>query len=192
MIDRLAALIVDEGKWLTVSMTMAGLAVGLLARRHRGSVVPVRFRILAAMNLNAGVTIGSMAFGHLLAVTTKLALGTLREGSILVFVGIGVILLVPSWSVARHTRTVLTGAHERRATTVLLNGWLAATLLALGLHHLPLAAPALFTIAYRMYPGGLMGWAIVSLAVTAYVGLFAASLVFFASGQSFERFRGLE
>ena len=80
MVDRLAALIVDEGKWLTASMSLALVGVGLLSLRHRGSAVPVRHRIMAALNLNAGVTVGSMACGHLLAVATKLALGTLRDG----------------------------------------------------------------------------------------------------------------
>jgi hypothetical protein len=190
--DRLAALIVDEGKWLMLSMSLAGLAVAALSLRHRGSTLPVRQRITAAMNLGAGVTIGTMACGHLLAVATKLALGTLREGSLLVFSGIGVSLLIPSWMVTRHTRELLAGHDEDRTTTVLLNAWLAITLLALGLHNLPLAAPALFTIAYRLHSGRLIGWAIVSVAVTFSVALFAASWVFLASGQSFEQFRGIE
>lgn len=192
MIDRLAALIVDEGKWLTASLTLAGVGVALLSLCHRGSAVPVRHRIMASMNLSAGVTIGSMACGHLLAVATKLALGTLREDSLLILVGIGICLLIPSWMVTRHTPAVLAGRHEGRPTTVLLNGWLAITLLMLGLHNLPLAAPALFTIAYRVHSGGLIGWAIVSMAVAFNVGLFAVSWIFLASGQSFEQFRGME
>jgi hypothetical protein len=192
MIDRLAALIVDEGNWLTVSMSVAGVGVGLLSLRLRGSAVPVRHRIMAAMNLSAGVTIGSMACGHLLAVATKLALGTLREGSLLIFFAIGISLLIPAWMVTQHTRVLLVGNHEARPSTVVLNAWLAITLLMLGLHNLPLAAPALFTIAYRVHSGGLMGWAIVSLAVMVNVGLFAASVLFLASGQSFEQFRGAE
>jgi hypothetical protein len=192
MIDWVAAWIVDEGKWLTVSMTLAMTAVGILALRTREPAMPLRRRILAAMNLSAGVTVGTMAVGHLLAVSVKLAMGTLREGSLLIFFGIGISLLVPAWMVARHTRTVLAGTHEPRPTTALLNGWLAATLLAMGVHNLPLAAPALFTIAYRVFPGGLTGWAIVGIAVVVQAGLFAASLVFLASGQSFEQFRGIE
>jgi hypothetical protein len=144
------------------------------------------------MNLAAGVMIGTMACGHLLAVATKLALGTLREGSLPIFVAIGISLVIPSWMVARHTRELLAGGSEGRPTTVLLNAWLAITLLALGLHNLPLAAPALFTIAYRLHSGRLMGWAIVSMAVAFNVGLFAASWVFLISGQSFEQFRGIE
>ena len=192
MIDRLAALFVDEGKWLTASMSLAAAGVGLLSLRHRGSAVPVRHRIMAALNLNAGVTVGSMACGHLLAVATKLALGTLREGSLLIFFAIGISLLIPSWMVTRHTRVLLARNHEGRPTTVLLNAWLAFTLLMLGLHNLPLAAPALFTIAYCVHSGRVMGWVIVSTAVTFNVGLFAASLAFLASGQSFEQFRGAE
>lgn len=192
MIDRFAALIVDEGKWLTASMTLSGVAVALLLLRHRGSAVPIRHRILAALNLAAGLTILSMACGHVLAVATRLAMGTLREGSLLVFFGIGILLLIPSWMVTRHTPALLAGRHEGRPTTVLLNAWLAATLLVLGFHNLPLAAPALFTIAYRAHPGGLVGWAIVGMAVAFNAALFAASLVFLSSGQSFEQFSGIE
>ena len=191
MFDRLVALIVDESKWLTLSMTVAGVGIALIIR-HRAATLPVRHRIMAAMNFAAGATIGTMAIGHLLAVATKLALGTLREGSLLVFLAIGIGLLVPSWMVTLHTRKLLGPSDESRGTTVLLNAWLAITLLALGLHNLPLAAPALFTIAYRVHSGRLLGWAIASLAVAFNVGLFAASLVFLANGQSFEQFSGIE
>lgn len=190
--DRLVGLIVDEGKWLTLSMSVAAVAVVVLVLRYRGSPLPVPRRTAAALNLNAGVIIGVMAFGHLLAVATKLVLGTLREGSLLIFVAIGISLLVPSWLVIRHTGTILAGHDKDRPTTLLLNGWLAVTLLALGLHNLPLAAPALFAIAHRVLPPGAIGWTVVSAAVVFNVGLFAASLVFLASGQSFEQFRGIE
>jgi len=66
MADRLFALIVDESKWLTASMSLALLAVTVLLHGHRRSDLPARRRILAAMNLFFGVTIGTMAFGHLL------------------------------------------------------------------------------------------------------------------------------
>ncbi len=191
MIERLAALIVDESKWLTLSMSMAGIVTAVLILRHRGATLPVRQRIMAAMNLFAGVTIGTMACGHLLAVTIKLVSGTLREGSVPIFLAIGIGLSTPAWMVTRHTRAMLGANEENRRTTVLLNAWLAITLLALGLHNLPLAAPALFCIAYRLYSRGLAGWAIVGIAVVFSVSLFAASLVFLASGQTFEQFRGI-
>ncbi len=71
MLDQLVALIVDESKWLTASLGLALLMVALLLFRQRHAELPVRRRILAAMTLFCGVTIGTMAFGHLLAVTTK-------------------------------------------------------------------------------------------------------------------------
>ena len=80
MIDQLIALIIDESKWLTTSLSLALLSVLALTFMHRNSDLPRRVRILAAMNLFFGVTIGTMAFGHLLAVTIKLAMRTL-EGS---------------------------------------------------------------------------------------------------------------
>jgi hypothetical protein len=133
-----------------------------------------------------------MAAGHLLAVATRLALGTLREGSLVAFVAIGLVLLVPAWLVTRHTAALLREDEPTRARTYGLNAWLATALLALGVHNLPLAAPSLFTIAYRAHSRGVVGWAIVGTAAIFSVGLFAASLVFLTSGQSFEQFRGIE
>ena len=192
MIDRLLVLIVDESKWLTMSLSAAAIGVAWLLFSCRGSPLPLRRRILAALNLSAGITIGSMAAGHLLAVATKLALGTLREGSLLFFIAIGVVLVAPAWMVTRHTAAMLRDHEPSRASTMGLNAWLAVTLLALGLHNLPLAAPALFTMAYRAESRGWIGWAIVGSATVFNAGLFAASLVFLASGQSFEQFSGME
>ena len=191
MIDRLVALIVDESKWLTASMSLALLAVTVLLHRHRRSDLPARRRILAAMNLFFGVTIGTMACGHLLAVTTKVALGIL-QGSAALFYLIGVALAVPSWWLVHDTPRVLAPGVAHGRGTVVLNAWLATTLLALGLHNLPLAVPGFLNIGYHLHSGRVAGWAIVSTAVVVNVGLFIGSLVFLASGQSFEQFRGIE
>lgn len=188
MLDQITALIVDESKWLTASMSLAALAVVILLCRT--SSRPTRSRVLAAMNLFFGVMIGTMAFGHLLAVTTKLALGTL-QGSRLVLYAIGLALAVPSWRVMAHTRRVLAAEEEHKRTTLLLNGWLALTLIALGPHNLPLAAPALFNAGYQLHSRRAVGWAIVGVALAVNVGLFIGALIFFASGQSFEQFRGM-
>ena len=188
MTNHLVAFIVNESKWLTVSMGLALLAVLALLYRHRQSDIPIRRRVLAAMNLFCGVTIGTMAFGHLLAVTTKLFSRTL-EGSVPLFYLIGIALAVPSWWIIIQTRRVLAGDRHARATLA-LNAWLAITLLALGLHNLPLAAPALFCIGYHLHSGRILGWAIVVMAVIVNVGLFVGSVIFFASGQSFEQFSG--
>lgn len=186
---RLAALIVDEGKWLPASLGLAVLAVTILLARHLGSEVPTRRRVAAAMNLFFGVTIGTMASGHLLAVTTKLALGTLH-GSTPAFYAIGVALAVPSWWLTFHARRVLASDDDRVRATLALNAWLGVTLLALGVHNLPLAAPAFFNIGYALHARRAVGWALVGLAVVVDTGLFIGSLVFLASGQSFEQFRG--
>jgi hypothetical protein len=191
MIDQLVALIVDESKWLTVSMGFGLLAVALLLYVRRHSDLPAQRRVLAAMNLFFGVMIGTMAFGHLLAVTTKLAVGTL-EGPILLFYVIGIVLAVPSWWLIYHTRKILASDSEHRRAPLVLNAWLAITLLVLGIHNLPLAAPGFFNIAYHLSGRRMVGWAIVSLAVIVNVGLFIGSLIFLASGQSFEQFRGIE
>lgn len=191
MIDRLAALIVDESKWLTASMGLALLSAGVLLLRQRLGVVPVRCRVLAAMNLFFGVMVGSMAFGHLLAVTVKLSSGTLA-GSVPTFYLIGVVLAVPACWVVLHTRSLLRAGGGDGNRTPFLNGWLALTLLALGIHNLPLAAPGLLNIAYHLHTRRAVGRAIVALAIVLNTGLFIASLVLLASGRSFEEFSGME
>jgi hypothetical protein len=191
LIDGLVALIVDESKWLTASMGLALAAVTALLYRQRQSDLPVRHRILAAMNLFFGVTIGTMAFGHLLAVTTKLASGRL-EGSVPGFYVIGTALAVPSWWLIYHTWRVLASSDDHGAATLGLNAWLAITLLALGVHNLPLAAPGFLNIGYHLHSGRAVGWAIVGFAFVVNVGLFIGSLIFLASGQSFEQFRGVQ
>lgn len=192
--DRLVALIVDESKWLTASMGLAFLVVSTQLYRHRHSGLPQRAArrgILAAMHLFFGVTIGTMAFGHLLAVTTKLALGRL-QGSILVLYGIGTVLAIPSWGLIYQTREVLASDDKHGRATVVLNAWLAIALLARGIHNLPLAVPAFLNIGYHLHSRKLVGWAILSLSVAVNVGLFIGSLIFLSSGQSFEQFRGIE
>jgi hypothetical protein len=189
MTSRLAALIVDESKWLPLSMTVALLAVTILLIRHPH--LHARRRVLAAMNLFFGVTIATMALGHLLAVTTKLASRTL-EGPIAVVYLIGIAVAVPSCWLTYHTRRVLAEGDEHGGATVRLNAWLAITLLVLGIHNLPLAVPALLNIAYHLQTRRLVGWAIVGMTIAFDVGLFVGALVFMASGQSFEEFRGIE
>lgn len=191
MISQLISIIVDESKWLSASMALALLAIAIMLYRNRNLDFPIRRRVLAAMNLFFGVTIGTMAFGHLLAVTIKLALRTL-EGSIVLFYVIGVALAIPSWWLIHHTSRMLASNDEQGRATPLLNAWLAITLLAMGIHNLPLAAPAFFNIGYYLHSRPVVGWVIVSLSVVVTLGLFIGSLIFLASGQSFEQFRGVE
>jgi hypothetical protein len=189
VIDQLAVAIVSENKWLPVAMSAAVVSVALLVARRRGSVPTTRL-VMAAMNLFAGVMLATMGVGHVLAVTTKLFLGTL-EGSLIVLYPIGVAVLVPSWLVIAHTRAILANEAAGR-TTMGLNAWLAVTLMALGLHNLPLAAPSLLNIGYRLHSRRAIGIAIVSVAVVFNVALFVGALIFMASGQSFEQFSGIE
>jgi hypothetical protein len=191
MLDQLVALILAESKWLTASLGSALLAVAVLLYRHRHSGLLGRRQVLAAMNLFFGVTIGAMAFGHLLAVTTKLALGTL-DGSLPVFYLIGIALAVPSWWLIYHARRLLKLDDGLERATLGLNAWLAITLLGLGIHNLPLAAPGFLNIWYQLHSGRVVGWAIVAMAVVVNMGLFIGSLIFMASGQSFEQFRGIQ
>jgi hypothetical protein len=186
MIDRLAALVVDEGKWLTLSMLVAAWVGWVQWRRPSRTAAP-RARIEAALTLYFALTIAVMAFGHLAAVTVKLALGTL-VGSRLAFYAIGGLLAVPSWWLTAHTLGTPPGGGD--GTSRGLTVWTIVALLALGLHNLPLAAPGIVALAYRGHTRPLAGRILLGVALVAIVGLWVGSLVFMASGQNFEQFRG--
>jgi hypothetical protein len=186
----LAALIVDESKWLTASMAVAFVAAAVLLHRRRTNATG-RATIATAMSLCFALTVGTMAFGHLLAVTTKLALGTLA-GSMARLYLIGIVLAIPSaWLLAR-VRRALAAPGETPASLIAPNAAVAAALVVMGLHNLPLAAPGLVNVAYLLHARRAVGWTLVGLALAINAGLFAGSLVFMASGQSFEQFSGIE
>lgn len=189
MINRLLALIVRESLWLPMSMGLAVLSTSILVYRHAPANLSARQRVTAAMNYFFGVTIGIMAVGHFSAVTTRLALGTLNRSAPVLY-AIGLLFAVPSWWLALHARRRLLSHSDPGPTTLALNAWLALTLLALGRQNLPLVAPAVLNIAYQLHSRRGVGWATVGIAVILQVALFVASLVFLASGQTFEQFSG--
>jgi uncharacterized membrane protein len=82
-------------------------------------------------------------------------------------------------------------AGEGRWPTAALNAWLGIFLVAFGLHNFPLAAPAALNLAYQFRARRAVGWAILTVAIAANLALFTGSLVFLASGQSFEQFSGM-
>lgn len=191
MIDALVALVVDESEWLAASMAASLAALLVLLLRRRRAELPARSRVAGAMNFFFGATIAAMAFGHVLAVSTKLAAGTLT-GPVAGYYAIGLALAAPSFALVRHALGMLSRGDDGGRATLVLNGWLALTLLALGLHNFPLAAPAVFNAGYRLHSRRAIGWACVALAIVVNAGLFAGSIVFLASGESFERFKGME
>jgi hypothetical protein len=184
----MVAIVMDESKWLTASMVLAALATGWLVRRHRAPAGGARSLIAAAMNLFFAVTIGTMAFGHLFVVTIKLLQGTL-EGSRVVLYAIGVALAIPSWWLIRHAPR-LADSTSAGPKAIALNAWLGVTLLFLGLHNLPLALPAALNIGYLGHARPLAGRVMLAAAVLINAGLFVGSLIFLASGRSFEEFSG--
>lgn len=189
--DTLLSLILDESKWLTFSLALALVISGTAAYRHRVVGTGTRDRILAVMNLFFALTIGTMAFGHQLAVTVKLMLGTL-EGSALLFYLIGAAIGFPSWWLIIHSWGLLRSRISSGRPTLLLNAGTITGLLVLGIHNLPLAATGFLNAAYQWNKRPGIGWMIVGLAVIVNLGLLAGSLVFLASGQTFEQFRGME
>lgn len=73
----------------------------------------------------------------------------------------------------------------------MLNGWLAATLVVLGIHNLPLAAGAIINIGYHLHSRRLVGWVMLSIAVLLNVSLFIGAIIFMLNGGSFEQFSGM-
>src|SRR5262245_46505011 len=191
MLDRIGAFLVGEGNWLPLAMGVALIAVVVLVLRGRQADVPARRLILAAMNLFFGITIGIMAVGHTAAVTTKLAWGTL-SGSVPLLYAIGLAIGVPAWWLAAHSRTLIASRDAGAVRTTALNGWLAATLMVLGLANAPLVVPALLNIAYERHSRPATGWVVVSLASIVNLALLIGGLIFMASGQTFEQFSGMK
>ena len=183
------ALILDESKWLTVAMGAAFLTVALRLYQHRRTDLASDARTLAALTLVFAATISVMAFGHLLAVTIKVLSSTAQAPALTLY-AIGVILAIPSWWLLVHA--IRTFTRIRSGRTLALNGALAVALLALGPANLPLAVPGLLNVLYQLNTRRRVGWAIAGATVTLTGALFVASLIFWASGQSFEQFRGME
>jgi hypothetical protein len=142
------------------------------------------------MNLFVGVMLAMMGAAHLLAVTTKLLKGTLG-GSVWLLYPIGLAVLIPSVVIIRHTAALLRPESSRRST-VQLHGWMAGTLVVLGLVNLPLAIPSLLTIGYRLHSRRAAGAAILALALVINGGLLVGGLMFLASGaRTFEEFSAM-
>lgn len=180
MSDRVAAFIVGEGNWLPLAMALALAAVAVPWMRH--SRLAVRDRVMEAMNLFVGATLLVMGIGHLLAVTTKLLQHTLIGSPALLY-AIGIAIVVPS---------SLLGVNANGAKAAVFNGWMAATLVALGLINIPLAIPAVLNIAYSRHSRAGTGVALVAAFVLVNLGLFAGGMLFMLSGaRTFEEFSRL-
>ena len=179
MPDRLAAFIVGEGNWLPIAMTIAAAAAATgWARRHD----PPRERAQRAMNVFVGTTLLVMGLAHLAAVTVKLQQGTLAANTALLYL-IGIAIVIPA------TLLIL---NADRARSVPVNLWMAATLVVLGLINIPLAIPALLSVAHRKStrPASALIITIAFLLVNA--GLFTGGMLFMLSGaRTFEEFQRL-
>ena len=176
--------LLSESRWVAPCVGLAWLCA-LWVLRGRGWAD--RQTVTAALSIFSGALIGGLAFGHLFAVTLKLATGGV-QGSPIVLYGIGFALLVPAVVVLRHAVRLARGDDLDSRRTIAVNGLLAAALLVSGPLNLPLALPALLTIAYAVHRGRVVGRAVVGSALVVAVFLLAGSVEFFLSGGSFEDF----
>jgi hypothetical protein len=186
----MAAFIVGEGNWLPLAMTAALIASAALFLTSRTSAASHRSRTMATMNLFVGVMLMVMGIGHTLAVTVKLAQQTLRGWPLLLYV-IGAAIMLPSFFVIRHTSHLLRASDDGRVA-MKLHGWLAATLVILGLINTPLAIPAILSMAYARHSRRAIGVAIVTAFVLVNAGLLFGGLMFLFSGaRTFEEFSNM-
>lgn len=190
MIDRIAELVLDEGKWLPTAMFLAAVVVAARFPSLRRRVPSRRLGILWAMNLFYACMLGTMAFGHLLAVSVKVARGSL-EGSPWLLYLLGLVLLIPAAWLAAGVGRYVEGEQRWRKRMLGLNAWLGVALLGLGIHNLPLALPAALNIGYQLHSRRAVGWTIVTVTVVGNLALFVGALIFMASGQTFEDFSGM-
>ena len=104
---------------------------------------------------------------------------------------IGAAIMLPSLFIIRHTPRLLT-ATGGGAVTMKLHGWLAATLVILGVVNTPLALPAVLSMAYAKHSRRATGIAIVSTFALVNAGLLIGGLLFMFSGaRTFEEFQNM-
>ncbi|MEM7245176.1 MAG: hypothetical protein AAF533_07515 [Acidobacteriota bacterium] len=181
MLDRIIEIVLAEAKWIPFALFVS-LAVATTwgLRRHRAGQSDW---LSLAPSLAYGCLLGILGFGHVLAVGIKLAQGSL-EGSAFLLLALGVVLAVPAWWLVLDFRS------EARRRPLLLNGWLALSLLAMGIHNIPIALPGLLNVGLLLHRRRAVGWTLLAITVVGYLGLLIGSLIFAASGQSFEDFSG--
>lgn len=184
----MAAFIVGEGNWLPIAMLAAVAASAVFYLRS--PALTDRGRIMGMMNLLVGVLLAFMGIGHLLAVSVKAADGSLRGDPLLLML-IGAAIVTPAIFIIRVTGRL--AADGGRRTAVRLHGWMAATLVLLGLINLPLAMPAALCIAYARHTRRATGIAIVSAYALVNAALLIGGLMFMLSGaQTFEEFSNMQ
>ncbi|MCY4120367.1 MAG: hypothetical protein OXG72_05530 [Acidobacteria bacterium] len=192
MHERLLEFILTESNWPATSIVLAGFMSAAWVLRQRRQGLPPRLQIPGALNLLYGGLIGFMAFGHLLAVTVELAQGTL-DGVLWLLYPIGLILAVPAGWLLIAVRDLPSDERSARRKILVLNAWLGVSLLAMGVHNLPLALPAALNVAYlQLQSKTQVGFTVVVVTAVGYLALLSGFLAFFASGGSFEQFEGLE
>lgn len=190
MKDAILALILDESFWPAPSFTLAFIAAATVYFRSRRSDLSAKARILAASNFFFGVLITTLAFGHLLAVSIKLAAGNL-VGSVPLLYLIGIGLAVPSVWVILNTRKILAQGEYTRPT-IISNALLAVVLLLAGLPNIPLALLGVLNIFYLTTTRPKLERALVGAQIILTTAMLVGALVFMTSRSNFEQFSGID
>lgn len=186
--DTIVSSLVNESRWI---FPAACLATGVAFWSAAPFRSPDRSRITGALSLVSAILIATLAVGHQLAVTLKWLNGSLT-GSLVFFYGIGIVLGLPAFLLLARAWPVARGTAPNAPRLMALNGAVVASLLVTGPLNLPLAIPALLTMAYIKHRRPSVGWMLLAGVALVFVFLLVGSFSFFLSGQSFESFSGME
>jgi len=179
--------VVAERNWLPMAMLCAAAAAVAFNLRARTIGTKSVDRIFAAIALLFATTIGVMASGHFLAISILYFSGELSR-SLGFLYAVGLLTALPAGVLGVLALRTLRTERVQTRGLIAAHLWLGATLLAMGLHNAPLAAPALANILYHQASNPLTRRLILAAILVGYIGLFVGSVVFMASGQDFEEF----
>lgn len=135
-------ILLKEENWFLAALVLGLVGAMALVTAERRRQITSWTLATSACNLFFGVFIGIAGLGHLFAVTTKIALGTLPPDIRLWFaIPFGFALAGPAWWLASETRGLVRGNMTSARTATWLNVWLALVLASQG-PAVVLAAPA--------------------------------------------------
>ncbi|HEU4748598.1 MAG TPA: hypothetical protein VFS56_08870 [Gemmatimonadaceae bacterium] len=133
-------LLLSEELWFPTAAAIALIAVAGLILRYRAKGIGKATTLVCGLNLFYGIVIGILGIGHLLAISIKMAVGTLPASTSRWFIfPLGFALAVPAWWLVASVKGLCNRKRPAWYRAIALNTWLGALLLPLAG---PLAVPA--------------------------------------------------